>query len=75
MYGPLENAVEAAKKALEALGITIERILCQIHDLVEEIAAEIRSDEIKPNTPYDFSCSCPEFLRLDLVPWYTSGFL
>jgi len=37
--------------------------------------AEIRSDETITNTPYDFSCSYPDVPRLDLVPWYTSGFL
>lgn len=46
-----------------------------IASVVEAGAAEGPADEINPqHHTRDFSCSCRHCLRLDRIPWYTSGF-
>lgn len=57
------------------LGIFLDELSKTILAADEEPAEEIDDPYyIKPHHTSDFLCICRSFLRLDRIPWYTSGF-
>ena len=66
----LEKEILSMKEAFEEI---YEAVCVADEDPEEEIERSILCRTSKHHT-FDFMCSCRSFLRLDLVPWYTSGF-
>lgn len=75
IWDKLEESLMKLRAAFDQLIAIVTGTLETVADVASETApATARSEEIKPNTIYDFSCHCPATERLDRLPWYTSGF-
>lgn len=68
---------DEVRQALEA----IERFYKAVLEMAELEAFVVDPEDADPAEEipsnyyvYDFSCSCWVGIRLDLIPWYTSGF-
>lgn len=76
MYDRTKEIWDRLEELLMILGVTFDQLIAVVTGALEKVADvdSDRSEEIKPNTIYDFSCHCPATERLDRLPWYTSGF-
>lgn len=70
MYNKVQDLINALKRLQAAL----DQLISVAELVAEAPTGTDRAEETKPNTVYDFSCHCPELVRQDRLPWYTSGF-
>lgn len=76
-----EKLIDRIEQYLTSLYQTILDAMNGIEDLAERmkgIFEECQAEEPQNKPKYGpatSSCRCMVFLRLDLLPWYTSGFL
>lgn len=68
-------AVDYLREIINMLADPLRDAVDYLAELAEEVTEALLADETIPRPkPVDFSCSCRNALRLDQIPWYTSGF-
>ena len=76
----LKKLIDRLEKCFASLSQTLRDAMNGIEDLAERIKGifeecQAEEQQNKPEYgPFVSSCSCLVFLRIDLIPWYTSGF-